>query len=188
MKNNKFILQILLLGLLGGCSTFEAISQKASTLTSSIPREVENEALGKVNTETQLYSIGSATITDSGLHYSASKALDNSREKLKVEIEKEANLIFKSFTLEMDSHRKKIFSPIIPDLILFIAQNQISNAVESGDWNDEDKSYILLTVERENIRKYSEEVFSNYVSELIKKLETSVKVKSNSLPLPIKTL
>ena len=175
MKNNKFLLQILLLGLLGGCTTFETISQKASTFTSSIPQEVKSEALGKVNTETQLYSIGSSSITDSGLHYSTSKALDNSKDKLKTEIEKEANLILKSLTLDMDPHRKKIFSPIIPDLIVFIAQNQISTAVESGEWNDENKSYVLLTVSRESIRKHTEEVFSNYVSELIKKLETSVK-------------
>ena len=79
MKNNKFILPILLLGLLGGCSTFETISQKASTFTSSIPQEVKSEALGKVNTETQLYSIGSSAITDSGLHYSTSKALEIGR-------------------------------------------------------------------------------------------------------------
>ncbi len=178
MKNNKFILQILLLGLLGGCSTFEAISQKASTLTSSIPQEVKSEALGKVNTETQLYSIGYSAISDSGLHYSTSKALENSKDKLKTEIKKEANLILTSLTLDMDPQKKKIFAPIIPDLTVFIAQNQISNAVESGKWNDENKSYVLLTVSRESIRKHTEEVFSNYVAELIKKLETSV-TKSN---------
>lgn len=170
----KIILQVLLLGLLTGCSTFENISQKATTFSFSIPTEVKNEALGKVNTETQLYSIGYAQITDSGLPYSTAQAMGNSKEKLKREIEKEANIIFKSLVLEMDSHRKKIFTPILPDLIVYVSQNKISEAVKNGEWNDENKSYVLLTIEREIIKTYSQKVFSDYASDLIKKIEISV--------------
>lgn len=176
----KFIFLFFFILIFTNCtSSLEKISNTAMDLAVPIPKDVEETILSKVNLETELYGIGTSVIGDSGINFAYEKATLNSKEKLRSEMTKETNLIFKSYTLDMDAHRKKILTPVIPDLVNSSVNSQLLFAKEKGRWDDGRKVYILFTLDRKLLKTQSDKVFLNYLDDLIERLNSSkLEVKS----------
>ncbi|MGL5124305.1 MAG: hypothetical protein ACRC6K_09185 [Fusobacteriaceae bacterium] len=167
-----------------GCTSFqgltEATTNLTTNLTNSIPKNVLEAAQSKVDNEMDIYSIGASSIGDSGLIFANSRAVKDAEQKLREEIKKEAKILFKTYTLEMDSQSRKIFSPVIPDLIDFTVESQLKKAEVKGSWDDNVRSYSLLVISRESVKKESVKIFIGYIKELGNKIkETKIPTSLN---------
>ncbi|MGL5051417.1 MAG: hypothetical protein ACRC0K_00690 [Fusobacteriaceae bacterium] len=170
----KYITLFFLTIFFASCtSSFKNFSDTAMDIAIPIPKDVENTILNKVNLETELYGIGTAVIGDNDLNFSYEKAILNSKEHLRNEMVKETNLIFKAYTLDMDSQRKNIFTPLASSLVNSTVNSQLIFAEEKGRWDDTRKVYILFTLDRKNLKKQSDKVFLKYIDDLILKLNSS---------------
>lgn len=158
-----------------GCTSFEEVTEAttnfASNLTNPIPKNVLEAAQAKIDNEVDIYSIGVSNIGDSGLVFANSRATKDAEQKLREEIKKEAKILFKTYTLEMDTQSRKIFTPIIPDLVDYTVESELKKAKVKGAWDDNLKSYILLVTSRESIKKESVKIFKGYIQELGNKIK-----------------
>ncbi|MGL4687470.1 MAG: hypothetical protein ACRCVS_02155 [Fusobacteriaceae bacterium] len=180
-----FIAGFILLNFIG-CTSFQGVTSATtnftSNLTNSIPKNVSEAAQAKIDNEMDIYSIGASNIGDSGLTFANSRAVKDAEQKLREEIKKEAKVLFKTYTLEMDSQSRKIFSPIIPDLVDYTVESQLKTAKIKGVWDDNVKSYVLLVISRESVKGESAKVFKGYVQELGNKIkETKIPTSLNSI-------
>ncbi len=162
-------------------STIDGTLSNISSLVTPIPNSVKQTAQSEVNFETDLYAIGVAPIKDSGVKFSTSKAFIDAKNRLRVVMRKEATTLFKSYTLDMDSQRKEIFNPIIPDIVDYTVEQEIPKAVVKGEYDDEKNSYVLLVAQRESVKKTAAAVFAKYIDDLTKKL-TSTKTLLEEAP------
>lgn len=182
MGDRKKFLQgiILLLGLIfTGCTTaLDTVSDFASSISISIPENVREAALGKVEPELELYAVGGANLGDGGVTFANARALKNSREKLRGEIRKEAEIQIRSYISDQDSYTKKIITPIIPDMVEYIVEEEIGKAAEKGFWDDGRRSYALLSVYRKEVKTQSERVFNGYINDLSNRIKSTVVAES----------
>ncbi|MGL4403332.1 MAG: hypothetical protein ACRCTS_06400 [Fusobacteriaceae bacterium] len=178
---NRFIGGILLLLVLAvtGCtSALDTVSDLASSINVSIPENVTAAALGKIEQELELYAIGAANLGDGGITFANSRALKNSREKLRGEIRKEAEIQIRSFISNQDNYTKKIITPIIPDMVEYIIEKEAEKAQEKGFWDDGRRSYALLSLKRRDVKSQSERVFNGYINDLSNRIKATVVVES----------
>lgn len=171
---------VLLLGLFfTGCtSALNTVSDFASNINITIPENVRSAAQGRVNQELELYAIGAATLGDGGITFANSRALKNSREKLREETRKEAEINIRSYISTQDNYTKKIITPIIPDMVEYIVEAEILKAQEKGFWDDGRRTYALLSISRREVRVQSEKVFNAYIYDLSNKIKSTIVAES----------
>lgn len=159
------------------CSALDSIGKTTSDLLQPVPQNIKAEATSKVNLETELYGIGSAPVTDSGISFAISKATIDAKSKLRDAVTKESGMVFNSFIMDMEAYMKKIYTPVIPDLTSYAIEKVAPKFEEKGSWNDGSRAYVLLTVKRSYVLQESKNALTKYTS----LLETELNKVKNSI-------
>lgn len=167
-----------------GCSNI-------SVPTSLVPATIgiaSQEKIAAAVSKSELYAVGSSKIDTAGSFVAEGKARTQARENLKTKISNEVATIFNVYMQNVDANTKKVYTAALPDLRNYTTDTLLLKATEKIALVDNDKSYVVLAVNKEEISKESKFVFTEYTSSVIKKLETvkTLVGKSNAgLPIEI---
>lgn len=153
-----------------GCTSLQSITRDTANKITPIPQSVKDAASAKVDFEKELYGLGAAFVGDSGLKFATSKATTDAKNQLRSSIRSEANMIFNSFALDMDSHTRRIYDPIFPDLVDYVVENEISKSKDKGHWDDGNRAYVLVTTSRTSVFNQCKVVFKNFTDSLTSKI------------------
>lgn len=180
----KKILILLTAVTIAGCSNI-------SVPTSLVPATIgiaSQEKIAAAVSKSELYAVGSSKIDTAGSFVAEGKARTQARENLKTKISNEVATIFNVYMQNVDANTKKVYTAALPDLRNYTTDTLLLKATEKIALVDNDKSYVVLAVNKEEISKESKFVFTEYTSSVIKKLETvkTLVGKSNAgLPIEI---
>lgn len=168
-----------------GCSNI-------SVPTSLVPASIgiaSQEKIAAAVSKSELYAVGSSKIDTAGSFVAEGKARTQARENLKTKISNEVATIFNVYMQNVDANTKKVYTAALPDLRNYTTDTLLLKAVEKIALVDNDKSYVVLAVNKEEISKESKFVFTEYTSSVIKKLETvKTLVRKSNAGLPIEVI
>lgn len=168
-----------------GCSNI-------SVPTSLVPASIgiaSQEKIAAAVSKSELYAVGSSKIDTAGSFVAEGKARTQARENLKTKISNEVATIFNVYMQNVDANTKKVYTAALPDLRNYTTDTLLLKAVEKIALVDNDKSYVVLAVNKEEISKESKFVFTEYTSSVIKKLETvKTLVGKSNAGLPIEVI
>lgn len=168
-----------------GCSNI-------SVPTSLVPASIgiaSQEKIAAAVSKSELYAVGSSKIDTAGSFVAEGKARTQARENLKTKISNEVATIFNVYMQNVDANTKKVYTAALPDLRNYTTDTLLLKAVEKIALVDNDKSYVVLAVNKEEISKESKFVFTEYTSNVIKKLETvKTLVGKSNAGLPIEVI
>ena len=168
-----------------GCSNI-------SVPTSLVPATIgiaSQEKIAAAVSKSELYAVGSSKIDTAGSFVAEGKARTQARENLKTKISNEVATIFNVYMQNVDANTKKVYTAALPDLRNYTTDTLLLKAVEKIALVDNDKSYVVLAVDKEEISKESKFVFTEYTSSVIKKLETvKTLVGKSNAGLPIEVI
>lgn len=168
-----------------GCSNI-------SVPTSLVPATIgiaSQEKIAAAVSKSELYAVGSSKIDTAGSFVAEGKARTQARENLKTKISNEVATIFNVYMQNVDTNTKKVYTAALPDLRNYTTDTLLLKAVEKIALVDNDKSYVVLAVNKEEISKESKFVFTEYTSSVIKKLETvKTLVGKSNAGLPIEVI
>lgn len=179
---NEFILVVMSL-FLCSCAALDNIGKATTDFLEPVPQNVKTEAMSKVNLETELYGIGSAPITESGISFAVSKASADAKNNLKEAIKKESEMVHNSFIIDMEAHMKKIYTPVVPDLTSYTVEKVTPRFTEKGNWSDEKRAYVLVTAQRSEVLQESKNALTKYTTLLQEQL-SKVKSSISGVTLP----
>ena len=181
----KKILILLTAVTIAGCSNI-------SVPTSLVPASIgiaSQEKIAAAVSKSELYAVGSSKIDTAGSFVAEGKARTQARENLKTKISNEVATIFNVYMQNVDANTKKVYTAALPDLRNYTTDTLLLKAVEKIALVDNDKSYVVLAVNKEEISKESKFVFTEYTSSVIKKLETvKTLVGKSNAGLPIEVI
>ena len=170
---------------IAGCSNI-------SVPTSLVPATIgiaSQEKIAAAVSKSELYAVGSSKIDTAGSFVAEGKARTQARENLKTKISNEVATIFNVYMQNVDANTKKVYTAALPDLRNYTTDTLLLKAVEKIALVDNDKSYVVLAVNKEEISKESKFVFTEYTSRDIKKLETvKTLVGKSNAGLPIEVI
>ena len=170
---------------IAGCSNI-------SVPTSLVPTTIgiaSQEKIAAAVSKSELYAVGSSKIDTAGSFVAEGKARTQARENLKTKISNEVATIFNVYMQNVDANTKKVYTAALPDLRNYTTDTLLLKAVEKIALVDNDKSYVVLAVNKEEISKESKFVFTEYTSSVIKKLETvKTLVGKSNAGLPIEVI
>lgn len=169
MLKNKFFLFLFPTLILTGCSSVDSIIPSLSS--NSIPTAIQDVVASRVNPESELYALSSATISKSGSIVAQSQANKEASSNLKNQIKKEVENLYKGRLGEMDAFSKSIISPVTSDLSNYATDLVMKKVTQKGAWEDDSKIYSLLSVNKSEITGIAEKVFQNFIDNATKKLE-----------------
>lgn len=168
-----------------GCSNI-------SVPTSLVPTTIgiaSQEKIAAAVSKSELYAVGSSKIDTAGSFVAEGKARTQARENLKTKISNEVATIFNIYMQNVDANTKKVYTAALPDLRNYTTDTLLLKATEKIALVDNDKSYVVLAVNKEEISKESKFVFTEYTSSVIKKLETvKTLVGKSNAGLPIEVI
>ena len=181
----KKFLVLLTAVTVAGCSNI-------SVPTSLVPATIgiaSQEKIAAAVSKSELYAVGSSKIDTAGSFVAEGKARTQARENLKTKISNEVATIFNIYMQNVDANTKKVYTAALPDLRNYTTDTLLLKAVEKIALVDNDKSYVVLAVNKEEISKESKFVFTEYTSSVIKKLETvKTLVGKSNAGLPIEVI
>ena len=181
----KKILILLTAVTIAGCSNI-------SVPTSLVPTTIgiaSQEKIAAAVSKSELYAVGSSKIDTAGSFVAEGKARTQARENLKTKISNEVATIFNVYMQNVDANTKKVYTAALPDLRNYTTDTLLLKATEKIALVDNDKSYVVLAVNKEEISKESKFVFTEYTSSVIKKLETvKTLVGKSNADLPIEVI
>lgn len=181
----KKILILLTAVTIAGCSNI-------SVPTSLVPASIgiaSQEKIAAAVSKSELYAVGSSKIDTAGSFVAEGKARTQARENLKTKISNEVATIFNVYMQNVDANTKKVYTAALPDLRNYTTDTLLLKATEKIALVDNDKSYVVLAVNKEEISKESKFVFTEYTSSVIKKLETvKTLVGKSNAGLPIEVI
>lgn len=181
----KKILILLTAVTIAGCSNI-------SVPTSLVPATIgiaSQEKIAAAVSKSELYAVGSSKIDTAGSFVAEGKARTQARENLKTKISNEVATIFNVYMQNVDANTKKVYTAALPDLRNYTTDTLLLKATEKIALVDNDKSYVVLAVNKEEISKESKFVFTEYTSSVIKKLETvKTLVGKSNAGLPIEVI
>lgn len=181
----KKLLVLLTAVTVAGCSNI-------SVPTSLVPATIgiaSQEKIAAAVSKSELYAVGSSKIDTAGSFVAEGKARTQARENLKTKISNEVATIFNIYMQNVDANTKKVYTAALPDLRNYTTDTLLLKAVEKIALVDNDKSYVVLAVNKEEISKESKFVFTEYTSSVIKKLETvKTLVGKSNAGLPIEVI
>ena len=170
---------------IAGCSNI-------SVPTSLVPASIgiaSQEKIAAAVSKSELYAVGSSKIDTAGSFVAEGKARTQARENLKTKISNEVATIFNVYMQNVDANTKKVYTAALPDLRNYTTDTLLLKVTEKIALVDNDKSYVVLAVNKEEISKESKFVFTEYTSSVIKKLETvKTLVGKSNAGLPIEVI
>lgn len=172
MIKNKIILLALTTILITACTSIKNIlpSSIANLTTTTIPVEIQNAVSSRVNPETDLYTIATATISKSGSNVAQASANKDAADTLKSEIKREVTSRYNEYLTSMDTYSKSIVSPVISDLATYSTDLISKKITQKGAWEDSSKIYTLLSVPKTEIINISDKVLKDFIDNAAKKL------------------
>ena len=75
----------------------------------------------------------------------------------------------------MDAFSRTVVSPAISDLVTYSTDLSMKKVTQKGAWEDSEKIYTLLTVERNEVTTAADKVFKKFIEETSSNLGKSVK-------------
>ena len=174
MNKNKIILFLVSLFALTACSSINEYLPSFLT-QGSVPATVQEAVSSRVNPEKEIYVLSSAQISKSGSIIAQSRANKQASETLNKEIRKEVEALFRGNLDEMDAFSKSVITPVFSDLVTYSTDLAMKKVTQKGAWEDSEKVYSLLAVDRNEVITITDKVFRNFVDNTSKNLGNSTK-------------
>ena len=167
MFKNKLFLLALATVLVTGCSSISSVSNYFSSET---PTAIQEAVASRVNPESELYVLSSASLSKRGSIVAQSQANKDASSALRSQIKKEVDALYKGYLENMDAFSKSVVSPVTSDLSTYSTDLIMKKVTQKGAWEDNSKIYSLLSVDKSEINNISQKVFKNFVDSAVKKL------------------
>ena len=161
MNKNKIILFLISLFALTACSSINEYLPSFLT-EGSTPAAIQEAVSSRVNPEKEIYVLSSAQLSKSGSIIAQSRA------------NKQASQI-RGYLEDMDAFSKSIVSPVFSDLATYSTDLAMKKVTQKGAWEDSEKVYSLLAVDRNEVITITDKVFRNFVDNASKNLGNSTK-------------
>jgi len=117
----------------------------------------------------------SAQISKSGSIIAQSRANKQASETLNKEIRKEIEDFYLNGKLQMDAFSKSVVTPVLSDLVTYSTDLAMKKVTQKGAWEDSEKIYTLLAVERNEVTTAADKVFKKFVEDASKNLGNAAK-------------
>ena len=174
MNKNKIVLFLITLFAFTACSSIDEYLPSFLT-EGSTPAAIQEAVASRVNPEKEIYALASAQISKSGSIIAQSRANKQASETLKKEIKKEIEALYRGNLDEMDAFSRTVVSPAISDLVTYSTDLSMKKVTQKGAWEDSEKIYTLLTVERNEVTTAADKVFKKFIEETSSNLGKSAK-------------
>ena len=169
MNKNKIILFLISLFAFTACSSIDEYLPNFLT-EESTPSAIQEAVASRVNPEKEIYALASAQISKSGSIIAQSRDNKQASETLKKEIRKEVEALYRGNFDKMDAFSKSVMTPVLPDLVTYSTDLAMKKVTQKGAWEDSEKIYTLLAVDRNEVITITDKVFRNFVDNASKNL------------------
>lgn len=169
MNKNKIFLFLFSLITLTACSSIDDYIPSFLT-EGSIPAAIQEAVASRVNPDKELYSVASSQLSKSGSTLGQSRANKSASESLRRKVKAEVEAQLRGYLEDMDAFSKSVVSPAFSDLANYSADLSMKKSIQKGAWEDTERVYSLLTVERSEIMKITDTVFKDFIKTASKKL------------------
>lgn len=174
MNKNKIILFLISLFAFTACSSIDEYLPNFLT-ESSTPTAIQEAVASRINPEKEIYALASAQISKSGSIIAQSRANKQASETLKKEIRKEVEALYRGNFDKMDVFSKSVMTPVLPDLVTYSTDLAMKKVTQKGAWEDSEKIYTLLAVDRNEVTTAADKVFKKFVNDASKNLSNAGK-------------
>ena len=174
MNTNKIILFLISLFAFTACSSIDEYLPNFLT-ESSTPTAIQEAVASRINPEKEIYALASAQISKSGSIIAQSRANKQASETLKKEIRKEVEALYRGNFDKMDAFSKSVMTPVLPDLVTYSTDLAMKKVTQKGAWEDSEKIYTLLAVDRNEVTTAADNVFKKFVNDASKNLSNAGK-------------
>ena len=169
MNKNKIFLFLFSLLTLTACSSID--SYIPSFLTEgSTPAAIQEAVASRVNPDKELYSVASSQLSKSGSTLAQSRANKSASESLRRKVKSEVEAQLRGYLEDMDAFSKSIVNPAFSDLANYSTDLSMKKSTQKGAWEDSEKVYSLLTVDRSEVMKITDTVFKDFFKTASKNL------------------
>ena len=173
MNKNKIILFLISLFALTACSSINEYLPSFLT-EGSTPAAIQEAVSSRVNPEKEIYVL-SAQLSKSGSIIAQSRANKQASEALRGKVKSEVEAQIRGYLEDMDAFSKSIVSPVFSDLATYSTDLAMKKVTQKGAWEDSEKVYSLLAVDRNEVITITDKVFRNFVDNASKNLGNSTK-------------
>ena len=174
MNKNKMIWFWISLFALTACSSINEYLPSFLT-QGSVPATVQEAVSSRVNPEKEIYVLSSAQLSKSGSIIAQSRANKQASEALRGKVKSEVEAQIRGYLEDMDAFSKSIVSPVFSDLATYSTDLAMKKVTQKGAWEDSEKVYSLLAVDRNEVITITDKVFRNFVDNTSKNLGNSAK-------------
>lgn len=169
---NRIKIFLVLGALFTGCSSINLSNINMPNFsTTPVPARINEAIASRVNPESEIYSLGKANLSKSGAIVAQARANKDAMGELRNKIGNEVDYLYKSYINDMDSYSKSIVSPVVSDLKKYATDLSVKKISQKGAWQDNEKIYSLLVVDKKEVHSISQKVFKNFTDNAAKKLE-----------------
>ena len=172
MKSKILLLAVSLFSLVA-CSSLNDITSNFSS--GEVPAAIKNAVSSRVNPEKELYVLASSNLARSGSIIAQSRANKEAEVVLKSKVKKEVDSLFSGYIKNMDGFSKSVVSPVTSDLSSYATDLIMKKVTQKGAWEDSEKIYTLLAVERNEVTTAADKVFKKFVEDASKNLGNAAK-------------
>ncbi len=170
----ELILFLISLFALTACSSINEYLPSFLT-EGSTPAAIQEAVSSRVNPEKEIYVLSSAQLSKSGSIIAQSRANKQASETLNKEIRKEIEALYRGNLDEMDAFSKSVITPVFSDLVTYSTDLAMKKVTQKGAWEDSEKIYTLLAVERNEVTTAADKVFKKFVEDASKNLGNAAK-------------
>ena len=163
MNKNKIVLFLITLFAFTACSSIDEYLPGFLT-EGSTPAAIQEAVASRVNPEKEIYALASAQISKSGSIIAQSRANKQASEAL-----------YRGNLDEMDAFSKSVITPVFSDLVTYSTDLAMKKVTQKGAWEDSEKIYTLLAVERNEVTTAADKVFKKFVEDASKNLGNAAK-------------
>ena len=174
MNKSKIILFFISLFAFTACSSIDEYLPNFLT-EHSTPAAIQEAVASRVNPEKEIYALASAQISKSGSIIAQSRANKQASEALRGKVKSEVEAQIRGYLEDMDAFSKSIVSPVFSDLATYSTDLAMKKVTQKGAWEDSEKVYSLLAVDRNEVITITDKVFRNFVDNASKNLGNSTK-------------
>ena len=169
MNKNKIILFLISLFALTACSSINEYLPSFLT-EGSTPAAIQEAVSLRVNPEKEIYVLSSAQLSKSGSIIAQSRANKQASEALRGKVKSEVEAQIRGYLEDMDAFSKSIVSPVFSDLATYSTDLAMKKVTQKGAWEDSEKIYTLLAVDRNEVTTAADKVFKKFVNDASKNL------------------
>ena len=169
MNKSKIILFFISLFAFTACSSIDEYLPNFLT-EESTPSAIQEAVASRVNPEKEIYALASAQISKSGSIIAQSRANKQASEALRGKVKSEVEAQIRGYLEDMDAFSKSIVSPVFSDLATYSTDLAMKKVTQKGAWEDSEKIYTLLAVDRNEVTTAADKVFKKFVNDASKNL------------------